>query len=166
MLMPRSGAIPPLAELQAQHWIHELVCSPKYQAFFSTRFKSPKRAPVAIDTYELDYALHCRDPDHDFANTKRAVDMESYAYQLALDIGAAPTWLHVWRKFGSEVLFTWAMGPNFATKFRLIGPWSDNASAEEAAILMRKDGELGKIVRRTGGAVCEWACQILFLAGC
>lgn len=93
---------------------------------------------------------------HDFARTKRAVDMDSYAYQLALDMGAASTWLHVWCMFGREVLFTWAMGPNFATKFRLIGPWADSEVAEYAASLMRKDGELGKLVRRTGGGICEF----------
>ncbi|KAJ4423378.1 hypothetical protein N0V82_001981 [Gnomoniopsis sp. IMI 355080] len=150
---PALGAIPPLAELQAQHWIHGLICCPKYQAFFDKSFTPPRRSPAALDPYELDYEMHCRDPDHDFAKTKRAVDMESYAYQLALDMGAAPTWQHVWREFGTEVLFTWAMGPNFTPKFRLIGPWSDGVSAYEAASLMRKDGELGKVVRKTGGGV-------------
>lgn len=100
--------------------------------------------------------MHCRDAEHDFAKTKRAVDMESYAYQLALDMGAAPTWWYVWRKYGTQVFFTWAMGPNFTPKFRLVGPWSNAEAAGQAASLMRKDGELGKVVRRTGGGVCEF----------
>lgn len=150
------GAIPPLAELQAQYWVHAIISSPKYQAFFTNTFQPPQRSSAALDTYELDYEMHCRDAEHDFAKTKRAVDMESYAYQLALDMGAAPTWWYVWRKYGAEVLFTWAMGPNFTPKFRLVGPWSNAASAEKAASLMRKDGELGKVVRRTGGGVCKF----------
>lgn len=144
------------------------MCSPKYRTFFPRTFKAPRRSRDAIDPYELDYALHCRDPEHDFSKTKHAVDMESYAYQLALDMGAAPTWLYVWRTFGREVLFTWAMGPNFAAKFRLTGPWSDSESAAAAARLMRKNGELGRVVRRTGGGVCEFGLGMdcLVMTGC
>jgi dimethylaniline monooxygenase (N-oxide forming) len=101
----------------------------------------------------MDYKLKSRDPAHDFAATKRGVDQESYAYQLALDMGSAPTWTHVLGSLGRDVFFTWAMGPNFPTKFRLVGPWADGKTAREAASLMGREGELGRLVRRTGGGV-------------
>lgn len=156
-----SGAIPPLAELQAQRWVHDLIHCPKYRLHLSPTFKAqdPIRCPHAIKPYELKYKLRFRGggKTHDFASTKRGVDQESYAYQLAVDMGAAPTALHVWRRYGPDVFYTWAMGPNFPTKFRLLGPWSNPEVAEEAAALLRKDGELGKIVWKTGGGVCTFS---------
>lgn len=101
----------------------------------------------------MDYKLKSRDKVHDFAATKRGVDQESYIYQLALDMGSAPTWTHVLRDLGKDVFFTWAMGPNFPSKFRLVGPWATDETAREAAGLMRENGELGRLVRRTGGGV-------------
>lgn len=92
--------------------------------------------------------------------TKRAVDHESYAYQLALDIGAAPTITHMLLNYDMSVVYTWAMSPNFPTKFRLIGPWSSQQTAKEAVDLMGKDGELGKLAHRTGGAVCKYLCVL------
>ncbi|KKY34246.1 putative dimethylaniline monooxygenase [Diaporthe ampelina] len=155
------GAIPPVAELQAQHWVYHLVTSPKFRPSFSPSFKPPRRSSDAVDGYEMDYKLKSRDKDHDFAATKRGVDQESYVYQLALDMGSAPTWTHVLGKFGREVFFTWAMGPNFPTKFRLVGPWANGEAAREAAGLMRRDGELGKLVRRTGGGVFFFTYTII-----
>ncbi|KAJ0107789.1 hypothetical protein J7T55_000051 [Diaporthe amygdali] len=150
---PAFGAIPPLAELQAQHWIYHLITSSKYRTYLSPSFKPPQRSHDAVEQYEMSYKLNCRDKDHDVAVTKRGVDQESYAYQLALDMGSAPTWIHILRTFGREVFFTWALGPNFPTKFRIVGPWANEDTAHEAARLMRADGELGKLVGRTGGAV-------------
>ncbi|KAH8721245.1 Dimethylaniline monooxygenase [N-oxide-forming] 2 [Beauveria bassiana] len=49
---------------------------------------------------------------------------------LALDMGAAPTWRAVARR-GWRCAYTWAMGSNFNTKFRLVGPWRDEAVAED-----------------------------------
>lgn len=95
------------------------------------------------------------------ASTKCAIDQESYVYQLALDMGSAPTWTYVLRKYGREVFFTWAMGPNFPTKFRLVGPWSNEESRDYAARLMSRDGELGKVVRRTGGGVFFFTYTII-----
>ncbi len=66
-------------------------------------------------------------------------------------MGAAPTATHVLRAHGWKIFFTWAMGPNFNTKFRLIGPWAD---PKMAAGIMK--GELFDVVRRTGGWVCEF----------
>lgn len=116
-------------------------------------FKPLGRSPDSVPEYEIDYALKCREKDHNFHASKRGVDQESYVYQLAVDMGAAPTWTYVLKEFGSEVFFTWAMGPNFTTKSRLVGPWSDERSRKKAARLMSRDGELGVVVRRTGGGV-------------
>jgi dimethylaniline monooxygenase (N-oxide forming) len=137
------GAIPPLAELQAQLFVSRLI------AHHHPDLPRPPTPIHALPSYDLDYALTPR-AGYDFFRTKLGVDQESYAYQLALDMGAAPTASHVLREYGWKVFYTWAMGPNFNTKFRLVGPW---AAPEEAADVMR--GELFSVVRRTGGGVCE-----------
>ncbi|WZH39332.1 Putative flavin-containing protein [Fusarium acuminatum] len=88
---PAIGAIPPLAELQAQLWVLRLL-----------QHEYPNEVPVtrdpnAVEPYDLDYQLHPRG-SYSFFETKRAVDHESYAYQLALDMGSAPRALHVMKK--------------------------------------------------------------------
>ncbi|KAJ3530835.1 hypothetical protein NM208_g9148 [Fusarium decemcellulare] len=88
---PAIGAIPPLAELQAQFWVLRLL-----------QDKFPKevpnnRDPNALASYDLDYQIHSRG-NYNFYETKRAVDHESYAYQLALDMGSAPTITYVMKK--------------------------------------------------------------------
>ncbi|KAK5997770.1 Monooxygenase ptmN [Cladobotryum mycophilum] len=135
---PSIGAIPPLAELQAQLWVHRLLLE---------RFPNQVPAgldPDAVQPYEVDYLLQPR-CGYDFAITKRGVDHEAYAYQLALDIGAAPKISYVVRK-GWKLFFTWAMGSNFNPKFRMVGPWKWEAGAED---IMR--GELYDVVKRSGG---------------
>lgn len=60
---------------------------------------------------------------------------------------------------------TWAMGPNFTPNFRLMGPWSNHVVAREAVGLMSRDGELGRVVRRSGGGVCKsFPCARDFLS--
>ncbi|KAF4949807.1 hypothetical protein FSARC_13393 [Fusarium sarcochroum] len=88
---PAIGAIPPLAELQAQLWVFRLLQHQYPNEVPSTR------DPNALESYELDYQLHSRG-GYSFFETKRAVDHESYAYQLALDIGSAPKVLCVMKK--------------------------------------------------------------------
>ncbi|KAM0417049.1 hypothetical protein ACHAPT_012955 [Fusarium lateritium] len=88
---PAIGAIPPLAELQAQFWVLRLL-----QDWF------PKEVHRQIESnalvpYDLDYQLHPRG-SYSFFETKRAVDHESYAYQLALDMGSAPTATYMLKK--------------------------------------------------------------------
>ncbi|KAK0614499.1 dimethylaniline monooxygenase [Immersiella caudata] len=139
MIRPSIGAIPPLAELQAQLFTSRLITN-------HYSLTSPL-SRHALAPYELDYALH-PSQGHDVFRNKFGVDHESYAYQLALDMGAAPKVTHVLRQHGWKVFFTWAMGPNFNTKFRLVGPW---AAPEEAGEVMR--GELFGVVRRSGGGV-------------
>ncbi|KEY69728.1 hypothetical protein S7711_03210 [Stachybotrys chartarum IBT 7711] len=137
---PSIGAIPPLAELQAQLWILRLL-----------QHECPAqmphgRDPNALASYELDYKMHPR-AGYDLFATKRAVDHESYAYQLALDIGSAPTITYVASQ-GWKLFFTWAFGSNFNPKFRLVGPWKWERGA--ADIMTH---ELYDVVRQTGGLV-------------
>ncbi|PHH85251.1 hypothetical protein CDD83_702 [Cordyceps sp. RAO-2017] len=135
---PSIGAIPPLAEMQAQLWVLRLL----QHQFPAQVPRGP--GPNAVAPYELDFKLHPR-CGYDFFLTKRGVDHEAYAYQLALDIGSAPTMSFVVTK-GWKLFFTWAMGSNFNSKFRLVGPWKWEAGAED---IMRN--ELYGVVKRTGG---------------
>lgn len=147
---PSIGAIPPLAELQAQLWTLRLL-----RRAFPDRVPSARSAH-AVDAYEMDWQLHAR-AGYDMYRDKRGVDHESYAYQLALDMGAAPTWRFVMRK-GWRCFYTWAMGSNFNTKFRLVGPWRDEVVAENIM-----HGELFDVVKRSGGLVCKLKASICVL---
>ncbi|KAL6855451.1 hypothetical protein ACO1O0_006598 [Amphichorda felina] len=135
---PSLGGIPPLAELQAQFWVLRLLQS-----------QFPSQVPLtpnknSLEPYEMDWKLHAR-AGYDLFSAKRGVDHESYAYQLALDMGSAPTISFVASK-GLKVLYTWAMGSNFNPKFRLVGPWKwEDGAAEIMAT------ELFDVVKRPGG---------------
>ncbi|KAK0705172.1 hypothetical protein B0H67DRAFT_604088 [Lasiosphaeris hirsuta] len=152
---PAIGAIPPLAELQAQLWIsryieHHLAtkqgaAASEKAGLLSSPF--PRRSKNAVPHYELDYKMHPRG-GYDLSGNRHGVDHESYAYQLAVDMGAAPTATHVLRRHGWKVFYTWAMGSNFNIKFRLVGPW---AIPHQAGEIMRS--ELWNVVSRTGGVV-------------
>ncbi|KAK5654074.1 hypothetical protein OQA88_7754 [Cercophora sp. LCS_1] len=106
---PSFGAIPPLAELQAQLWISRLVCP------------NPKELKAEDEEhYKLKHPKGSR--------ITYGVDHESYAYQMALDMDAAPSFGEVVRagwRVGQvvRVLGVWALGANFNVKFRLRGPW-------------------------------------------
>lgn len=151
-----TGAIPPLAELQAQLWVYRLLQAKLPGHMPPTAANGKSVYPNSIDPYELDWALHSRDKDHDFSMSKGGVNHEAYAYQLALDMGAAPTISHVFKK-GFRVFYTWAMGSNFNTKFRLVGPWREEREAER---IMKT--ELYPVVKRTGGLVCKYARSLDF----
>ena len=153
------GAIPPLAEMQAQVWIHNLLKQLRPNVV-------PRRSSDALDSYELDYKLHPRsfpttraatadEPGADvrtinMAETKRGVDQESYAYQLALDIGGAPTIGHVIKNYAWRSWWVWAMGPNFNPKLRMVGPFK----MSDAQLREIFEEELWKITRRSGWFVC------------
>lgn len=139
---PSIGAIPPLAELQAQFWVLRVL-----QHHFPAQVPRVRQAD-AVTSYEMDYKLHARAGVDLFAR-KRGVDHESYAYQLALDMGSAPTISYVFSR-GWKVFFTWAFGSNFNTKFRLVGPWKWADGAEEIM-----SHELFDVVKRSGGFVCK-----------
>ncbi|KAI1767938.1 FAD/NAD(P)-binding domain-containing protein [Hypoxylon sp. FL1150] len=126
---PNLGAIPPLSEFQAQVWVLNLL--------------SPERV-VGAPLLPRD-ELHYRLIHKKHARIRYGVDHESYAYQLALDMGSAPSFSDVLRLGFSEtgvqngsghkgcwwkLPLTWAFGANFNTKFRLIGPWKWDGASE------------------------------------
>ncbi|TVY55080.1 Dimethylaniline monooxygenase [N-oxide-forming] 2, partial [Lachnellula cervina] len=98
---PSFGAIPPLSELQAQLWILNLL----------------GRLPTRLsheDHYRLQVPKSSR--------IQYGVDHESYAYQLAKDMGSAPTFSDMAAR-GWKVAACWALSANVNPKFRMVGPW-------------------------------------------
>jgi dimethylaniline monooxygenase (N-oxide forming) len=141
--------MPPLAELQAGLWVAKFIAH-KYPALAAASIAAKTPAGSSIRAYELDYGLSPRN-GYDLFHRKHGVDQESYAFQLALDNGAAPTAWHVLRAHGWRVFFTWAMGPNFVPKFRLVGPWAQPGTMGNIV-----GGELYSVVKRSGGGVCKF----------
>ncbi|KAF4627260.1 hypothetical protein G7Y89_g10896 [Cudoniella acicularis] len=123
---PAIGAIPPLSELQAMHWVLSLLGHMR----------------PSNELRDIDYKLRVHPGRRDYENY--AVEHEAYAYQLALDMGVAASFTEVCG-FGFKTAFTWAMGPNFNTKFRLVGPWKWDGANE----IMRT--ELWNVVKKSGG---------------
>lgn len=125
---PNLGAIPPLAEFQAQLWVLNLL-TPE-------RVIGAPLLPRDEPHYRLVSKKHAR--------VRYGVDHESYAYQLALDMGSAPSLGDILRiGYGAEAKedrssrsclwrlpFTWALSANFNTKFRLCGPWRWDGARE------------------------------------
>ncbi|POS84139.1 hypothetical protein EPUL_005555, partial [Erysiphe pulchra] len=105
-----NSSIPPLAELQAQLWITMLL----------NRLPSPLQ-PINSRHYRLQTSPKSR--------ITYGVDHESYAYQLALDIGAAPSFYQV-LSIGWKTTISWALGSNVNPKFRLVGPWKWKGARE------------------------------------
>lgn len=141
---PSLGAIPPLAEMQTQLWILNLV-APDYL---------PK---VMVPSWQSgrDEETHYRLAHPSGSRINYGVDHESYVYQLALDMGSAMGGVEVfwrgvverwWVKGGSgkgwRLPIVWALGANYNTKFRLTGPWRWEG-AEEVL-----EGELWEVIRR------------------
>ncbi|PVH80713.1 FAD/NAD(P)-binding domain-containing protein [Cadophora sp. DSE1049] len=124
---PAIGAIPPLAELQAQLWVLSLLTL------------LPDQQPR-----DIDYKLYIKPGRREYE--KYGVDHESYAYQLALDMGSAASFTEIIR-LGFRTTFTWAFGSNFNTKFRLVGPWRWEGATE----IMKT--ELWDVVKQSGGWV-------------
>jgi dimethylaniline monooxygenase (N-oxide forming) len=96
---------------------------------------------------------------HQSGRIQYAVDHESYAYRLALDMGSASSFSQVSAR-GWKVAVTWAIGPSFNTKFRLVGPWKWEGSEE----IMR--GELYRTVTKRGRWVCELSLKLCELESC
>lgn len=107
-LRPAFGAIPPLAELQAQLWTLNLL----------------GRLPAPL-TPEDHYRLH-HPPT---SRVKYGVDYESYAYQLACDMGSAPCFTEI-LGMGWKMTATWALSVQCNPKFRLTGPWKWEGAKE------------------------------------
>lgn len=118
-----SGAIPPLAEFQAQLWILALL----------------KTLPHPL-VNEEHYRLHMPED----RRIQYGVDHENYAYQLAIDMESAPTASYM-LTHGPKMFITWALGANFNTKFRLIGPWAFKGAED----IMKE--ELWETITRRGG---------------
>ncbi|KAI0480692.1 hypothetical protein GGR56DRAFT_627165 [Xylariaceae sp. FL0804] len=81
---PNLGAIPPLAELQAQLWVVHLL-RPDLLSLSSGRSGSQQQQILRSED-EPHYRLTSKPG----ARIRHGVDHESYAYQLALDLDAAP----------------------------------------------------------------------------
>ncbi|KIE00631.1 dimethylaniline monooxygenase, partial [Metarhizium majus ARSEF 297] len=117
---PSLGAIPPLAEMQTQLWVTNLL--------------SPRCIPrTLLPEDEHHYKLRSLPG----ARIKYGVDHESYAYQLALDLDSAPGILDIirlfsWRRAMSwwKLLIIWILGAHLNTKFRLKGPWKWHGAFE------------------------------------
>ncbi|KAH7192886.1 dimethylaniline monooxygenase [Fusarium flagelliforme] len=117
-MRPSLGAIPPLAEMQAQVWVFNLV--------------SPHKLSLQLEDEEH-YRLHTKPT----ARVTYGVDHEIYAYQLALDMNSAPSLTDILKRasftdLGTafRLLVIWAFGAHFNTKFRLIGPWAWEGAEE------------------------------------
>lgn len=132
----RSGAIPPLAEFQAQLWVLALL----------------QKLPHKL-VKEEHYRLHIAED----RRIQYGVDHENYAYQLAIDMEAAPTASHMLTR-GPKMFMIWALGANFNTKFRLIGPWA----FKEAEDIM--NNELWETITRRGSFLCMFSA--FFSADC
>lgn len=134
---PGYGAIPPLAELQAQLWLLNLL--------------APERTAKLSDRDDQHFRLH----HSQGSRINYGVDHETYAYQLALDIGAAPGFWDAVRAGWSASRFQhglwyripiiWAAGAQLNAKFRLKGPY-----AWEGAVYVL-GGELWQTISRRHG---------------
>lgn len=122
---PSFGAIPPLAEMQSQLWVLSLL--------------RMSTSPLMLEP-ESHYKL-LSPPD---ARVKIGVDYESYAYQLALDVGSAPSFLEV-LSLGPKLLASWALSSNVTPKFRLVGPWKWDGAQKVM------EGEIWETVSRRRG---------------
>lgn len=105
---PQIGAIPALTEFQAQLWIMQIL----------------GQLPNKLQP-ENWYRLHARKD----ARIQHGVDHEGYVYQMALDMGIAPSIWSVLRR-GWKVFVAWSIGANYNTKFRLEGPWKWDGAEE------------------------------------
>ena len=160
---PNLGAIPPLAEMQAQLWVLRLLAPERVAPapFLSSATSTPEQRLRPED--EPHYRLTSRGGRA--ARVRYGVDHESYAYQLALDVGAAPSLLSgdVLRSRGRGRGRGWswklplvcALGANFNTKFRLRGPWAWDGAADVL------EGELWETVARR-----EWFFGKSYFVSC
>ena len=125
-LRPSLGAIPPLAEMQAQLWTLNLL--------------APQQIPRPLSPSNEPHYKVLHPPG---SRINYGVDHESYAYQLALDMGSAPGLMDIYRYTNTMAVTTsggfgkalrmpiiWAFGAHFNTKFRLQGPWKWDGAGE------------------------------------
>ncbi|PON30374.1 hypothetical protein TGAM01_v200814 [Trichoderma gamsii] len=130
-IRPGFGAIPPLAEMQSMLFTMSLM----------------NRIPKPLHPDDEWHYRIIHPPD---ARVFYGVEHDSYAYQLAKDIDAAPTFTEVLKlafrtKNGWRLPYVWAAGACFNTKFRMKGPWK----WDEASEVMT--GELWETIQRREG---------------
>lgn len=147
-IRPGFGAIPPLAEMQSM--------------LFTMNLLNRVPAPLSPDD-EWHYRM-IHPPSN---RITYGVEHDSYAYQLAKDIGGAPSFTDVLRvalrtRRGWRLPYIWAGGASFNAKFRMVGPWRYDGAAEVLT------GELWEtITRREGlfGNVPLSLTPMLYLGG-
>lgn len=105
------------------------------------------RIPKPLNT---DDEWHYRIIHRPDARVFYGVEHDSYAYQLAKDIDAAPTFTEVLKlalrtKNGWRLPYVWAAGACFNTKFRIKGPWKWDGAGEVMT------GELWETIQRREG---------------
>lgn len=152
-IRPAFGAIPTLSEMQAQLWIMKLV--------------APDQIPRPLEPRDEGH-YRLRPPPG--ARINYGVDHETYAYQLALDIGSAPSFTEIvaagWRgSRGGNGLWwklpvIWAAGAQFNAKFRLRGPYKWDGAVNVLGVelwetISRRGGFLGEYPRHRYGAVLD-----------
>ncbi|KAI1037469.1 hypothetical protein LB503_013059, partial [Fusarium chuoi] len=136
---PGYGAIPPLAELQAQLWLLALV--------------KPEVAESLKPREEYHFKLHGH------KRIDYGVHHESYAYQLALDMNAVPgIWDGVRAGWAAgdkypglwwRLPILWLAGAQFNTKFRVVGPYQWDGAVDVLGVelwetITRREGLFGK----------------------
>jgi dimethylaniline monooxygenase (N-oxide forming) len=115
--------------LQAQLWILSLLSRTGF---------SPPLYLIPQDHYKLQPLPNSR--------INYGVDHESYAYQLACDMGTAPSFTELLNTFKSpRLLASWALSANVNPKFRLVGPWKWDGARDVM------EGEIWDTVRRRRG---------------
>ncbi|OTA99750.1 hypothetical protein M426DRAFT_67200 [Hypoxylon sp. CI-4A] len=134
---PGYGAIPPLAELQAQLWLLNLM--------------APQRTVNLRDEDDHHFRLRSSQGER----ITYGVGHETYAYQLALDMGAAPSFFDAVRtgwsasKYNAALWYRipiiWAAGAQFNAKFRLKGPYAWDGAVHVLG------GELWQTISRRHG---------------
>ncbi|KAM0262438.1 hypothetical protein ACHAQJ_001691 [Trichoderma viride] len=130
-IRPGFGAIPPLAEMQSMLFTMNLI----------------NHIPKPLDPED---EWHYRIIHAPGARVNYGVEHDSYAYQLAKDIDAAPTFTEVLKialgtKRGWRLPYMWAAGACFNTKFRMRGPWKWDGAGEVMT------GELWETIQRREG---------------
>ncbi|KAL9484025.1 hypothetical protein ACSS6W_002814 [Trichoderma asperelloides] len=130
-IRPGFGAIPPLAEMQSMLFTMNLI----------------NRIPKPLNPDDEWHYRIIHPPD---ARVFYGVEHDSYAYQLAKDIGAAPSFTEVLKlafhtKRGWRLPYIWAAGACFNTKFRMTGPWKWDGAGEVMT------GELWETIQRREG---------------
>jgi dimethylaniline monooxygenase (N-oxide forming) len=103
---PNVGAIPPIAEMQAQWWLQLLLGGIKEE---DVRDPHPHWHLLGREEKRIKYG----------------VDHSSYVYQMAKDVGGAPSVYPPEEIFKKEpkLLQIYAMAASFNTCFRMVGPY-------------------------------------------